>query len=172
MFPGLSEMNQKVLWFGIPCMMAAGVISIIAHVYAQQEQQIQQPPFTNQPQQQPFQQPQQQNPGQYAPQLHPNQLQQQQPLQQGQLQTNPGQQQYPPQLQQQFQREQQQSVPLYNEPAVISCLNHALVDSIVKASTTGALTLKTNGTSVVTGLNQTFINNATNTLDACILPGR
>jgi hypothetical protein len=153
-------MNQKVLWFGIPCMMAAGVISIIAHVYAQQEQQIQQPPFTNQPlqppftnqpQQQPFQQPQQQNPGQYAPQLQPNQLQQQQ--------TNPGQQQYPPQL-------------LYNEPAVISCLNHALVDSIVKAGTTGALILKTNGTSVVTGLNQTFINNATNTLDACILPRR
>jgi len=56
---------------------------------------------------------------------------------------------------------------------VMRCLNRVLVDSIVKAGTTGGLTLhnNTNGT-VTTVLDQTFITNATNTLDSCIMPVR
>ena len=99
-------------------------------------------------QQQPLQQPQPQ-------QQFPNQ---QQPLQQPQPQ-----QQYPPQLQNQFRQPQPQQGQgmgiLMNESQVISCLHRVLSDSIVKAHIT-----KQNET--------TFINNATSTLDSCILPRR
>src|SRR5712691_11224453 len=133
-------MNKLLLWFGIFCMISAGVISIIAHVSAQQ--QIQQPPYT-QPQ----------------PQLP--QMQQQIP-----------QQQYPLQQQPPLQPQLQQGQPLYNPNQVIACLNHVLVDSMVKAGTTPNLTLHNNTKGVAPGLNQTFIQNATNTLDSCIIPMR
>jgi hypothetical protein len=157
-------MTNKLLWLGIGCMIAASIISTMAHVSAQQ--QLQQPPFTNQ-----FPQQSQQGQSQYQqPPFSQPQFPQQQP-QQGQ------QPQYPPQLQQQFQKQPQQNssglVQLANESAVIACLNHVLADSISKAAITGSLTLRNNTNGTVTGgLNQTFITNATNTLDACILPRR
>jgi hypothetical protein len=87
--------------------------------------------------------------------------------------TSPYQQQprYPPQAQ--FSQPQlQQGQPLYNPNQVIACLNHVLVDSVVKAGTTPSLTLHNNTKGVAPGLNQTFIQNATNTLDSCIIPMR
>ncbi len=89
------------------------------------------------------------------------QMQQQIPQQQSPLQQQP-----PPQPQ------LQQGQPLYNPNQVIACLNHALVDSMVKAGTTGSLTLHNNTKGAAPGLNQTFIQNATNTLDLCIIPMR
>jgi hypothetical protein len=85
---------------------------------------------------------------------------------------NPQQQpQYPPQAQ--FSQPQlQQGQPLYNPYQVIACLNHVLVYSIVKAGTTPNLTLHNNTKGVAPGLNQTFVQNATNTLDSCIIPMR
>ena len=79
--------------------------------------------------------------------------------------------QYPPQAQ--FSQPQlQQGQPLYNPNQVIACLNQVLVDSMVKAGTTPNLTLHNNTKGVTPGLNQTFIQNATNTLDSCIIPVR
>jgi hypothetical protein len=153
-------MMKRLLIFGTACVIVStvlGIILIATKAHAQQQpnqqqlnlRQIQQtiqqpPPFSN-----PFA-------NQYQP---PNQ---QQPLQQPQPQ-----QQYPPQLQNQFRQPQMQPQPqqgqglgiLMNESKVISCLNHVLSDSIVKAHGT-----KQNET--------TFINNATSTLDSCILPRR
>jgi hypothetical protein len=87
--------------------------------------------------------------------------------------TSPDQQQlqYPPQAQ--FSHPQmQQGQPLYNPNQVIACLNHVLVDSMMKAGTTPNLTLQNNSTGFAPGLNQTFVQNATNTLDSCIIPMR
>jgi hypothetical protein len=79
--------------------------------------------------------------------------------------------QYPPQAQ--FSQPQlQQGQPLYNPNQVIACLNHVLVDSMVKAGTTPSLTLHNNTKGFAPGLNQTFVQNATNTLDSCIIPMR
>ena len=64
----------------------------------------------------------------------------------------------------------QQGQPLYNPDQVVACLNHVLVDSIVKAGTTPDLTLHNNTKGVAAALNQTFIQNATQTLDSCIVP--
>jgi|SRR6266487_39321 len=137
-------MMKNLLIFGVILMLIGGIASLLLTITHAQAQQImpQPPPST---------------------QRQPQQLQMQQQIPQ---------QQYPLQQQPQVQPQLQQGQPLYNPNQVVACLNHVFVDSLVKAGTTGALTLKTNGTSVVTGLNQTFINNATNTLDSCILPRR
>ena len=134
---------KNLLIFGVLLIHIGGIASLLlAITHAQAQQITQQPPFTNQFAQQP--QIQQQIPQQQYP------LQQQPPLQ--------------PQL--------QQGQPLYNPNQVIACLNHVLVDSMVKAGTTGSLTLHNNTKGVAPGLNQTFIQNATNTLDSCIIPMR
>ena len=106
---------------------------------------------------------------QSAPFSNPFANQYQAPNQQQPLQQPQPQQQYPPQLQNQFRQPQMQSQLqpqqgqgmgiLMNESQVISCLHRVLSDSIVKAHST-----KQNET--------TFINNATSTLDSCILPKR
>jgi hypothetical protein len=57
---------------------------------------------------------------------------------------------------------------LMNESKVIGCLNKVLDDSIVRGS---EITIQNNINHTVSmGLRQSFIINATNTLDACILP--
>jgi len=79
--------------------------------------------------------------------------------------------QYPPQGQ--FSQPQlQQGQPLYNPNQVIACLNHVLVESMVKAGTTPSLTVHNNAKGFAPGLNQTFVQNTTNTLDSCIIPIR
>ncbi len=79
--------------------------------------------------------------------------------------------QLPPQAQ--FSQPQpQQGQPLYNPYQVIACLNHVLVDSMVKAGTSPNLTLHNNTKGIAPGINQTFVQNATNTLDSCIVPMR
>jgi glucose/arabinose dehydrogenase len=136
-------MMKNLLIFGVILMLIGGIASLLlAITHAQAQQITQQPPFTQPQPQQP--QMQQQIPQQQYP------LQQQPPLQ--------------PQL--------GQGQPLYNPNQVIACLNHVLVDSMVKAGTTGSLTLHNNTKGVAPGLNQTFIQNATNTLDSCIIPMR
>jgi hypothetical protein len=115
-------------------------------------------PFTQLPPQQPPI-PQQQIPQQ--PPIPQQQIPQQPPIPQQQI---PQQQQSPPQTQ------SQQGQPLYNPNQVVACLNHVLVDSIVKAGTTPDLTLHNNTKGAAPALNQTFIQNATQTLDSCIIP--
>ena len=77
--------------------------------------------------------------------------------------------QYPPQAQ--FsQPQQQQGQPLYNVTQVINCLNKVLADSIMKAS---SLTIQNNLNGTLSlGLKEAFVTNATNMLDACIIPRR
>jgi len=108
-------------------------------------------------------------------QTSPGPYQQQLPIQQQQLQnqtpslaTNPAG--YPQQQQPQQQPQLQQGQPLYNPIQVVACLNHVLVDSIVKAGTSPNWTLHNNSKGVAPELNQTFIQNATQTLDSCIVP--
>jgi hypothetical protein len=146
-------MMKNLLIFGVILMLIGGIASLVlAITHAQAQQITQQPPIMQpQPQQPPFMQPQPQQP----------QMQQQIP-----------QQQYPLQQQQSPQAQLQQGQPLYNPNQVIACLNHALVDSMVKAGTTPSLILHNNTKGVAPGLNQTFIQNATNTLDSCIIPMR
>jgi hypothetical protein len=160
-------MMCKLLVFGITCMILGAALNIFLLITSKAagQQQIQQPPFANQPQQ--------------GEQQSPNQQQQQQQLLQ-QLNHRPqlNQQQGQPLNQQQQQQQllnqnQHQGQPLYNASQVMACLNHVLVDSIVKAGTTGALTLHNNSNGTVTaGLNETFITKATNAIDACIIPAR
>ena len=134
---------KNLLIFGVILILIGGIASLLLEItHAQAQQVTQQPPFTQPQPQQP--QMQQQIPQQQYP------LQQQPPLQ--------------PQL--------QQGQPLYNPNQVIACLNHVLVDSMVKAGTTPNLTLHNNTKGAAPGLNQTFIQNATNTLDSCIIPMR
>ena len=147
-------MIRRLLIFGLSCMIVStvtGIVSAQAHGQTSPSQQ-QSAPYTTQ-----FPQPNT-NP-------FPNQQQPQPPQQQPQPQQ---QYQYPPQLQQQFtgQQPQQQQVPneqgvLMNESKVVNCLHSVLNSSIDKALKHAA------------GLNEaTFINNATSTLDSCILPQR
>lgn len=147
-------MIRRLLIFGLSCMIVStvtGIVSAPAHGQTSPSQQ-QSAPYTTQ-----FPQPNT-NP-------FPNQQQPQPPQQQPQPQQ---QYQYPPQLQQQFtgQQPQQQQVPneqgvLMNESKVVNCLHSVLNSSIDKALKHAA------------GLNEaTFINNATSTLDSCILPRR
>lgn len=147
-------MIRRLLIFGLSCMIVStvtGIVSAQAHGQTSPSQQ-QSAPYTTQ-----FPQPNT-NP-------FPNQQQPQPPQQQPQPQQ---QYQYPPQLQQQFtgQQPQQQQVPneqgvLMNESKVVNCLHSVLNSSIDKALKHAA------------GLNEaTFINNATSTLDSCILPRR
>ena len=77
-----------------------------------------------------------------------------------------------PQQQPSLQPQLQQGQPLYNPNQVVACLNHVLIDSIVKAGTTPDLTLHNNTKGSMPALNQTFIQNATQTLDSCIVPIR
>ena len=112
----------------------------------------QQPQFT-QPQQQP---------------QYPYQYQQPQPQQPSQQQ--PYTQQQPPTAR--FLPPQQQPAPgmmqLMNESKVIGCLNKVLDDSIMKAS---SLTIQNNLNKTITlGVKEAFVTNATQTLDACIMP--
>ena len=126
---------KNLLIFGVILILISGFASLVlAITHAQAQQITQQPPLTQPQPQQP--QMQQQIPQQQYP------LQQQPPLQ--------------PQL--------QQGQPLYNKNQVIACLNHVLVDSMVKAGTTPNLTLHNNTKGVAPGLNQTFIQNATNSV--------
>jgi hypothetical protein len=137
-------MNRPLIWFGLLCMILSafiGMISIIDIAHGQTSPQ-QGAPYSNQ-----FPQPNQ-NP-------FPNQ-QQGQPQQQLQ---------YPPQLQQQFHSPPPQQQPptglgmLMNETKVMNCLHSVLHSSIDKVFKHAA------------GLNEaTFMNNATSTLDSCILP--
>ena len=154
-------MNRPLIWFGLVCMILPAFIGIISVVdiahgqtspqqtapYSNQFPQPNQNPFPNQQQGQQQQQPQPQQ-GPFLPQ------QQQQ------------QQQYPPQLQQQFQSPPQQQQPpagfgvLMNQSKVMNCLHSVLHSSIDKVFKSHA-----------SGLNEaTFMNNATSTLDSCILP--
>ena len=148
-------MMRKLLVFGITCMILGAALNIFLLITSKAagQQQIQQPQFTNQFAQQQRQQ------QQLNQQRFPNQQQQGQVLDQQKQQQ-----------QQLLNQNQHQGQPLYNANQVIACLNHQLADSIVKAGITGALSLhnNTNGTA----LNQTFITNATNVLDSCILPRR
>jgi hypothetical protein len=157
-------MNRPLIWFGLVCMILPAFIGIISVVdiahgqtspqqsapYSNQFPQPNQNPFPNQQQGQQQQQRQQQPQPQQGPFLP--QQQQQQP-------------QYPPQLQQQFQSPPQQQQPsagfgvLMNESKVMNCLHSVLSSSIDKVFNHAA------------GLNEaTFMNNATSTLDSCILP--
>ena len=62
-------------------------------------------------------------------------------------------------------QQQQQLVQLYNPNQVVACLNNVLAQSIIKAGTLN------NNTPVTTaGVNSTFMDNATKTLDNCIVP--
>ncbi|PWU82069.1 MAG: hypothetical protein DLM72_03685 [Candidatus Nitrosopolaris wilkensis] len=153
-------MMKNLLVFGVLLILIGGIASLLLTITHAQAQQItQQPPFTNQfAQQQRQQQQQQLQQQQLNQQRFPNQQQQGQALNQQQQQ------------QQLLNQNQHQGQHLYNINQVIACLNHQLADSILKAGTTGALTLhnNTNGT-VTAALNQTFIRNATNVLDSCIL---
>jgi hypothetical protein len=107
--------------------------------------------------------PQQQIPQQQIPQQQiPQQQIPQQQIPQQQI----------PQQQPSLQPQLQQGLPLYNPNQVVACLNHVLVDSMVKAGTTPNLTLHNNTKGGVPALNQTFIQNATQTLDSCIVPIR
>ena len=162
---------KNLLIFGVILILTGGMASLLhAITHAQAQQITQQPPFTQPQPQQP--QMQQQIPQQQYP------LQQQRPPftqpqpQQPQMQQQIPQQQYPLQQQPPLQPQLQQGQPLYNKNQVIACLNHVLVDSMVKAGTTPSLTLHNNTKGVTPGLNQTFIQNATNTLDSCIIPMR
>jgi type II secretory pathway component PulL len=149
-------MMRKLLVFGITCMILGAALNIFLLITSKAagQQQIQQPQFTNQFAQQQRQQ------QQLNQQRFPNQQQQGQVLDQQKQQQ-----------QQLLNQNQHQGQPLYNANQVIACLNHQLADSIVKAGITGALSLhnNTNGT-VTAALNQTFIMNARNVLDSCILP--
>ncbi|PWU81644.1 MAG: hypothetical protein DLM72_05895 [Candidatus Nitrosopolaris wilkensis] len=136
-------MMKNHLIFGVILILIGGIASLLLVITPSQAQQI--------TQQAPFTQPQPQQP----------QMQQQIP-----------QQQYPLQQQPPLQPQLQQGQPLYNQNQVIACLNHVLVDSMVKAGTTPSLTLHNNTKGVAPGLNQTFIQNATDTLDSCIIPMR
>jgi predicted PurR-regulated permease PerM len=168
-------MMKNLLIFGVMLILIGGIASLLlAITHAQAQQITQQPPSMQpQPQQPQMQQqiPQQQYPlqQQQSPQQPP--FMQPQP-QQPQMQQQIPQQQYPLQQQQSPQAQLQQGQPLYNPNQVIACLNHALVDSMVKAGTTPSLILHNNTKGVAPGLNQTFIQNATNTLDSCIIPMR
>jgi predicted RND superfamily exporter protein len=156
---------RKLLVFGITCMILGAALNLFLLIASKAagQQQKQQPQFTNQfAQQQREQQQQQQLQQQQLNQPRfPNKRQQGQVLDQRKQQ------------QQLLNQNQHQGQPLYNANQVIACLNHQLADSIVKADITGALALhnNTNGT-VTAALNQTFIMNATNVLDSCILPRR
>lgn len=157
-------MNRPLVWFGLVCLVCMilptfiGIISIVDIAHGQTSPQ-QSAPYSNQfpqPNQNPVPN-QQQGQQQPQPQQGPfvPQQQQQQP-------------QYPPQLQQQFQsppqQQQQQQPPagfgvLMNESKVMNCLHSVLHGSVDKAFKHAA------------GLNEaTFMNNATSTLDSCILP--
>jgi hypothetical protein len=131
-----------------------GIFSTAAHG---QNSTVQPPAYSNQfPPQQPTQNP-----------FPPNQQGQQQQPQQGpflpQQQQGQQQPQYPPQLQQQFQPPQQPPAGfgvLMNESKVMNCLHSVLNSSIDRVFKSHAA-----------GLNEaTYINNATSTLDSCILP--
>jgi hypothetical protein len=102
--------------------------------------------------------------------MNPSIPQQQVPQQQVPQQQVP--QQQVPQQQPSLQPQLQQGQPLYNPNQVVACLNHVLIDSIVKAGTTPDLTLHNNTKGSMPALNQTFIQNATQTLDSCIVPIR
>jgi enolase len=70
------------------------------------------------------------------------------------------------QQQQLLNQNQHQGQPLYKANLVIA-------DSMVKAGITDAITLHNNTKGTVTeALNQTFITNARNVSDSCILPRR
>ena len=83
------------------------------------------------------------------------------------LKTQSYQNQTSPYLQQPFSQpqQQQQLVQLYNPSQVVACLNNVLAQSILKA---GILNNNTRG--ITAGVNSTFMDNATKTLDNCIVP--
>ena len=72
-----------------------------------------------------------------------------------------------PYLQQPFSQPQQQQQlgQLYNPSQVVACLNNVLAQSIIKAGT-----LNNNTRGITAGVNSTFMDNATKTLDNCIVP--
>lgn len=147
--------NHTLLNVGVTLILLGAIGSLLLAITKASGQQ--QPQFT-QPQQQP------QYPYQYQ-QPQPQPPSQQQPSQQ-----QPYTQQQPPTAR--FLPPQQQPAPglmqLMNESKVIGCLNKVLDDSIVRAS---SLTIQNNTNHTVSlGLRQSFIINATNALDACILP--
>jgi hypothetical protein len=81
--------------------------------------------------------------------------------------STPYQNQTSPYLQQPFSQpqQQQQLVQLYNPSQVVACLNNVLAQSIIKAGT-----LNNNTRGITAGVNSTFMDNATKTLDNCIVP--
>ncbi len=145
-FGGLACLKLYLIFGGLVCLVLSPLF--LTSEASGQQQQIQ-PPQTLQ------------SPPQQIP-----------PPQQPQMQQQIPQQQYPLQQQPLLQPQLQQGQPLYNPNQVIACLNQVLVDSMVKAGTTPDLTLHNNTKGAAPGLNQTFIQNATNTLDLCIIPMR
>ena len=144
--------NHTLLNVGVTLILLGAIGSLLLAITKASGQQ--QPQFT-QPQQQP---------------QYPYQYQQPQPQQPSQQQ--PYTQQQPPTAR--FLPPQQQPAPgmmqLMNESKVIGCLNKVLDDSIIRGS---EITIQNNINHTVSmGLRQSFIINATNTLDACILPRR
>jgi hypothetical protein len=154
-------MNTRLFKMGITLWVIGSVFGLLLAKASGQQQ----PQFA-QPQQQPqypyqYQQP---RPQQQFPQ--PGQQQQQIPQQPYQIPT----QQYPPTAQFRPQQPPAGFGQLMNESQVITCLNRVLDDSIMRGS---SLTIQNNMNHTVSlGLKQSFIINATNTLDACILPRR
>jgi hypothetical protein len=152
--------NRPLIIIGACCFVLAFILNLVLFAYGQQQQGC--------------------RPGDqlignmcYPPQS-------QQPQQPPTATFQPPQQQYPSQLQQQFQRPQQQQqsgnttfMPLYNVSQVMACLHKTLADSMIKGIVTGTLTIKNNTNGTLTGgINEKFLTNATNALDACILPRR
>lgn len=140
-------------------MVAAFILQIVLAAHAQTQRiQTQQLPQQQFPQYQP---------GQQLPSPYQSQQPQQQPYQ------NPYQQPYQTPPTAQFQQPQQPPAgfgQLMNQSQVITCLNRVLDDSIMRGS---SLTIQNNMNHTVSlGLKQSFIANATSTLDACILPRR
>jgi hypothetical protein len=144
-------MKTYLISSGFVCLV---VISLfLASEVSGQQQQIQAPqtlqpapPQTPQPSSPQLQQP----PQQQIPQQPPQQ----------QIPQQPPQQQIPQQPQQ-----GQQLVQLYNPNQVVACLNNVLAQSIMKAAT-----LNNNTRGISAGVNSTFMDNATKTLDNCIVP--
>ena len=135
-------MKLYLIYGGFVCLVVGSLF--LASEVSGQQQQIQ-PPQTLQSA--PPQTPQPSSPQVQQPpqQQIPQQPSQQQPFSQPQ--------------------QQQQLVQLYNPNQVVACLNNVLAQSIMKAAT-----LNNNTRGITTGVNSTFMDNATKTLDNCIVP--
>jgi hypothetical protein len=75
--------------------------------------------------------------------------------------------------QQQVLNQMMQQILLYNRSLVVQCLNKQLSDSVIKGVATGMITIRNNtNRTLMAGINDKFLTNATTALDACIIPKR